>query len=99
MDKNEKKDIKLEIQVDEQVACGQYVNLSIVNHNEGEFVVDCLFVQPQAPKARVTSRLIMSPKHAKRLLHVLAQNVDAYEKKFGPLTQNESAEDQDKPVH
>ena len=75
--------VKLEIQMNDDVAAGQYINMAVVNHNESEFVIDCIFVQPQAPKARVQSRLITSPRHAKRLLLALQNNLDSYEKRYG----------------
>jgi len=85
VDKSKEREIKLEIQMDDQVACGQYVNMVVVNHNDSEFVIDCIYVQPQAPKARVQSRLITSPRHAKRLLAALQNNIDHYEKKYGGI--------------
>jgi hypothetical protein len=71
--------------MDDQVACGQYINMAVVNHNDSEFVIDCIYVQPQAPKARVQARLVTSPRHAKRLLAALQNNVENYEKKFGQI--------------
>jgi hypothetical protein len=99
VEKGVKKEVKLEILVEDQVADGQYVNLSVVNHNDSEFVVDCIFVQPQAPKARVKSRLIMAPRHAKRLMRALAQNVKAYEDSHGAIELDERPEVARKPVH
>lgn len=83
MDKPPGNEVKLEIQIDDQIANGQYVNMVVVNHNDSEFVLDCIYVQPQAPKAKVQSRLITSPRHAKRLLFALQQNISSYEKTFG----------------
>ena len=85
MEKNKEQEIKLEIQMDDNVASGQYINMAVVNHNDSEFVIDCIYVQPQAPKARVQSRLITSPRHALRLLVALQNNIDSYEKKFGAI--------------
>ncbi|MCW9049712.1 MAG: DUF3467 domain-containing protein [Deltaproteobacteria bacterium] len=85
MAKSPQQEVKLEIQMDDQVACGQYINMAVVNHNDSEFVIDCIYVQPQAPKARVQARLITSPRHAKRLLAALQNNVENYEKKFGQI--------------
>lgn len=78
-------EVKLEIQMNEDVASGQYINMAVVNHNDTEFVIDCIYVQPQAPKARVQSRLITSPRHAKRLLLALQNNINSYEKKHGAI--------------
>jgi hypothetical protein len=79
------KEIKLEIQLDEETAQGVYVNLAVVNHNDTEFTLDFIFVQPQAPRAKVRSRVITSPRHAKRLLLALQENVANYEKMFGAI--------------
>ncbi len=78
-------ELKLEIQMSDDVAMGQYINMAVVNHNDSEFVIDCIYVQPQAAKARVQSRLITSPRHAKRLLLALQSNVDRYENKYGDI--------------
>ncbi len=101
MDKDKKQEVKLEIQMDDNVATGQYINMAVVNHNDSEFVIDCIYVQPQAPKARVQSRLITSPRHAKRLLMALQSNIDNYEKKFGTigLVEVDNKNLNSKPVH
>jgi hypothetical protein len=79
------KDVKLEIQVDEEMAQGVYINLAVINHNDAEFTFDFIFVQPQAPRAKVRSRVITSPRHAKRMLLALQENLARYEKTFGPI--------------
>ncbi len=89
-DKSAKSEVNLEIQMDENVAGGQYVNMSIVNHNDSEFVVDGIYVQPQAPKARVKSRLIMSPRHAKRLMKALQKNINNYEQRYGRIDRDDN---------
>lgn len=100
MEKKTSSQVKLEIQMDDTVADGRYVNMVLVNHNDSEFVIDCAFVQPQAPKARVHSRLITSPRHAKRLLKALQSNIENYEKKYGVIeTGGERAEPENLPVH
>ena len=84
-EKEVKKELKLEIQVDEDVAQGVYANLAVVNHSDAEFTLDFIFVQPQAPRAKVRSRVITSPKHVKRLLLALEDNLKKYEQQFGPI--------------
>lgn len=37
------------------------------------------------PKAGVQSRVILVPEHAKRLLLALQENIDKYERVFGPI--------------
>lgn len=77
--------VQIQLQLDEATALGMYVNMAMVNHNETEFVVDFIYVQPQAPKAVVRARLINSPKHMKRFLHALQDNVARYEAQFGKI--------------
>ncbi|NLH47767.1 MAG: DUF3467 domain-containing protein [Myxococcales bacterium] len=77
--------VKMEIKVDEAVAGGTYANLCIVNHSDSEFVLDFVFIQPGRPKTKVSSRIIMSPKNAKRTLMLLDQQIKNYEKRFGKL--------------
>lgn len=79
------RDIQLQIQLDETVAQGVYSNLAMVNHTETEFVLDFIFVQPHQPRAKVRSRVIGNPRHTKRLLLALQDNIDKYEQKFGTI--------------
>jgi len=85
MSNPETKEVKLEIQLDEETAQGVYVNLAVVNHNDTEFTLDFIFVQPQAPRAKVRSRVITSPRHIKRLLLALQENLTRFESTFGPV--------------
>jgi len=84
MDENSpKKQVRIQIQLDDDVAQGLYVNLALVNHTETEFTIDLMYLQPQQPRAKVRSRLIMSPKHTKRLLMALQENIKRFENAFG----------------
>ena len=82
---DEKKKVNIQIQLDEDVAQGTYVNLAMVNHSETEFTLDFIYVQPQQPKAKVRARIITSPKHTKRLLEALKENVAKSEKRHGTI--------------
>jgi len=84
-DASRDKHVQIQIQLDEDVAQGVYVNLALVNHTETEFTIDVMYLQPQQPKAKVRSRIISSPKHTKRLLNALQENVRRYEERFGPI--------------
>ena len=77
--------MQLQIQLDDDVANGQYVNMALVNHSDTEFTLDFIYVQPQQPKARVRSRIITNPKHMKRLVAAMQDNIQRYEAKFGPI--------------
>ena len=78
-------EMQLEIQLDEALAQGTYANLSLVNHNENEFILDFVFVQPQATRAKVRSRIISSPRHAKQLMLALQENIKHYEQLYGVI--------------
>ncbi len=79
------KHVQIQIQLDDDVAQGMYVNLALVNHTETEFTLDLMYLQPQQPKAKVRARIISSAKHTKRLLNALQENVRRYEERFGPI--------------
>jgi hypothetical protein len=78
-------DLPLQIHLDDDIANGQYVNMALVNHTETEFTLDFIYVQPQQPKAKVRSRIITNPKHIKRLLLAMQENLAKYEAKFGAI--------------
>ena len=76
------KKMGLEFDLDEQVAQGNYSNLAIISHSTSEFIIDFAAVLPGVTKARVKSRVILTPEHAKRLLLSLQDNITRYESKI-----------------
>lgn len=76
---------QLNIEIDEAMADGTYANLAIINHSVSEFVVDFINVMPGTPKSKVKSRIILTPQHAKRLAHALAENVSRFEQDNGEI--------------
>ena len=84
--KDKKKDNILNIECSEETAQGAYSNLAMSNFNKEEFLLDFVFVQPGGQKGKVRSRIILSPKNAKRLALMLADNIKKYEEKCGPIT-------------
>jgi len=79
------KEGQLNIELSEEVAEGTYSNLAIINHSVSEFVVDFINVMPGVPKAKVKSRIVLTPQHAKRLLKALADNVNRFEGAHGEI--------------
>jgi Protein of unknown function (DUF3467) len=77
--------IQLQIEIDPVTANGVFVNMALVNHTETEFTLDLLYLQPQPSKAVVRARAITTPKHLKRLLHALQDNLAKYEARFGAI--------------
>lgn len=80
-----RKQMNVQIESDDDIAQGIYTNFTLINHNETEFVVDFVYVQPNTPRAKVRSRVIMSPKHARQFLAAFTRNIEMYEKKFGAI--------------
>jgi len=83
---------QLNIELSEEIAQGSYSNLAIITHSPSEFVVDFVLVMPGIPKANVKSRIILTPEHAKRLMHALQENVHKYESLHGPIQIHEGQE-------
>ena len=76
---------QINIELDEEVAQGKYSNLAIITHSSSEFVVDFVRVMPGVPKAKVNSRIILTPEHAKRLMLALQDNIKKFESMHGPI--------------
>jgi hypothetical protein len=77
--------IQLQVEIDPVTANGAFVNSALVNHTETEFTLDLIYIQPQGPKATVRARAITTPKHMKRLLHAIQDNLSKYEARFGAI--------------
>jgi len=83
---------QLNIEISEEVADGIYSNLAIITHSNSEFVVDFVRVMPGVPKAKVRSRILLTPQHAKRLMRALADNVQKFEQVHGPIRESDMPE-------
>ncbi|QLE01688.1 DUF3467 domain-containing protein [Galbibacter sp. BG1] len=84
-DQNEKNKNQINIELDDATAEGTYANLAIINHSVSEFVVDFVSIMPGRPKAKVKSRIILTPQHAKRFLKALGDNVQRFEQAHGEI--------------
>ena len=83
MDNNQPAQLNLEIS--EEMAEGTYANLAIVTHSHAEFVVDFVNIMPGTPKSKVKSRIILTPQHAKRIMKILIDNIERFEKVNGEI--------------
>lgn len=82
---NEPKENQINIELSEKESEGTYSNLVLISHSPAEFVFDFIRVVPGRPKAKVYSRIIMAPQHAKSLLGALQDNIHKYERQFGEI--------------
>lgn len=76
---------RINIELGEKEAEGTYANMVMIGHSPTEIILDFVRFMPGAPKARVQSRIIMTPAHAKMLHKTLEENLKKYEKQFGEI--------------
>ena len=85
---------QIQIKVPDDVLKGIYANAMQVTHTQEEFVLDFLNLSPHHGVGIVSSRVIISPGHLKRIIAALQDNVKKYEERFGKVAQaNEPSEE------
>jgi hypothetical protein len=89
MEEQEQNNNQLNIELTEDIAEGIYSNLAIITHSHTEFVVDFIRVMPGVPKAKVKSRIVLTPEHAKRLMKAFQDNIAKYEAMNGKIDTHE----------
>jgi hypothetical protein len=89
-DQQQPQEQQLNIELSEEVADGIYANLAVITHSFAEFVIDYVNVMPNMPKAKVKSRIVMTPQHAKRLMKALIDNVKRFESQYGTIKDQEA---------
>ena len=75
---------QIQIELSEEIAQGIYANLAVIAHSSSEFILDFIRIVPGIPKAKVQSRIILTPDNAKRLLFALQDNI----RKFDEMTKS-----------
>jgi len=76
---------QIQIQLDPQEAEGTYSNFVLLAHSPSEFFLDFARILPGVPRAKVYSRIIMTPQTARSLLKALDAKIEAYENQFGKI--------------
>lgn len=99
MENENKKGNHLNIELTEEVAQGVYSNLAVITHSSAEFVVDFVRIMPGIPKAKVKSRIILTPEHAKRLMGALKDNIAKYEAVHGKIKNTEGGGNPNLPMN
>jgi hypothetical protein len=87
--KNQVNQNQINIEISDEVGEGIYSNLAIITHSPAEFIIDFVKMMPGVPKAKVKSRIILTPQHAKRLYKALKENVAKYEATHGEIRDSE----------
>lgn len=86
---NPQQEQQINIELSEDIAEGIYSNLAIINHSSSEFVLDFVKIMPGIPKAKVKSRIILTPQHIKRLYKAIESNINRFENTYGEIDDSE----------
>ena len=73
----------INIKIEDEELKGRYSNLLRITHTREEFILDFINLVP--PQGIVTSRIVTSPGHLKRIIGALATNLQRYEETFGTV--------------
>jgi hypothetical protein len=76
---------KLNVELGPEESEGMYANLVLIATSPQEFVLDFARIMPGRDKAKVYSRIIMTPGHAKMLHKALEENIKKYENQWGEI--------------
>jgi hypothetical protein len=63
-----------------------YANLTLISHSTSEIIIDFARAMPNKPKAKIRSRIVMTPMNAKLLHRALGENLGKFEAKYGEIT-------------
>jgi hypothetical protein len=83
----------MQIEIGEKESEGIYANSFLIVHSPSEFIIDFARILPGLPKAKVFSRIIMTPQHAQLLHNALVDNIKKYEDRFGKIKLHGKEED------
>ena len=76
---------QVQVQIEPSEAEGIYANLVLLAHSSSEFILDFARILPGVPRAKVYSRIIMTPQNARSLLRALQARIESYESQFGKI--------------
>ncbi len=76
---------QININIDEKVGEGIYSNMFVISYSPSEFILDFARMLPGIPNAKVYSRILTTPQHAKQLLKILQSNIETFEKQNGEI--------------
>ena len=62
-----------------------YANFALITHSPSEMIVDFARVLPNQPKAKIYTRIVMTPMNAKLVHKALGENLSKFEEKYGEI--------------
>ncbi len=81
---------KIKIKANNEDLKGSYSNLVRVSNQKEEFVLD--FLMAAGKSGVLSSRIIVSPNHLKRIVKTLQNSVEKYEDQFGDIEESKGEE-------
>ena len=87
---------KINIKTKSEDLKGVYSNLMIVSNKKEEFILDFLMVLP--PEGVLSSRIIVSPNHLKRMIKTFQTSIEKYEKQFGRIEDTKDNEGSEEKI-
>ena len=76
---------QINIKIDEKVGEGTYANFFVITNSPSEFIMDFGRILPGIPDAKIYTRVVSTPSHAKQFLQLLEKNIETFEKQFGEI--------------
>lgn len=76
---------KLRLEIPPQLTAS-YSNATIITQTNSEFVYDFIQILPSDPRAKVQTRVVMTPTNAKLFMRALEQNIRVFEEKHGEIS-------------
>ncbi|TET24973.1 MAG: DUF3467 domain-containing protein [Candidatus Cloacimonadota bacterium] len=76
---------QINIEIGDAAVEGTYSNFAFITHSPAEFIIDFARILPGMKKAKVHSRIIMTPQHAKMLFNALENNIKKFQDRFGEI--------------
>ncbi len=76
---------QINVEIGEKEAEGIFSNFVMIAHSPSEFIIDFARILPGLPKAKVFSRIVMTPQHAMLLKNALEENLKKFEGNFGKI--------------
>lgn len=86
---------KVNVKIDENIGEGVYANFFMISHSPSEFIVDFGRLMPGMPNAKVKSRILLTPQHAKHLMKLLEKNIENFENQHGEVKLPGNVEDKE----
>lgn len=81
---------QVQVKITDEILAGVYANMVQVAHTPEEFVLD--FMNLFGGAGIVTSRVVVSPQHMKRIAGAMQENIKRYEEQFGKIAEGPAPE-------